>query len=215
MKTTLTTSLLLCSALGAFGQGTVDFSNGFLYRISTAVPGSLLPPTPVPTTPGLIEYGLFFGIGQSTSLTLLTSQFGVNSTSVAGLIASPADSRTALTLVPIPGTSPNEKDVWFRMAGWSASFGTDFVAAHNAFLAGNTIAWWGQSAIANITDGLGATIGPGAAIWTFSTNTSGTVMPAFILYNIPEPAALALFALSVSMVMGRRCFRASSARTLQ
>jgi hypothetical protein len=214
MKKTLAATLIACSALVAFGQGTVTFSNNSLYRISTAfgldyssnaVPGTL---APAPTSVAL-EYGLFYGIGESTSLTLLTSQFGVSSSTGDGLIASPADSQTPLTLVSIPGTSPGETDVWLQMAAWSASFGTDYIAAHNAFLAGitnfYTSTWWGQSKIANITAGLGATTGPGAAIWTFSSNTTGTVIPAFVLVQlIPEPTLLALVALSTTMVMARR-----------
>ena len=206
MKTILAATLIACSALAAFGQGTVSFSNGALYRISTGDPGivSSPPANPVPTSVTL-EYGLFYGIGESTSLTLLTSQFGVSSSTGDGLIASPADSQTPLTLVSIPGTSPGETDVWLQMAAWSASFGTDYIAAHNAFLAFDYRVWWGQSKIANITAGLGPTTGPGAAIWTFSTNTSGTAIPAFVLVQlIPEPTLLALVALSTTMVMARR-----------
>jgi hypothetical protein len=208
MKRTLTTSLFLCCALAAFGQGTVTFSNGTLHRLSTArtwdytngVPGVL---APFPTSLSL-EFGLFYGIGESTSLTLLTSQFGVSSSTGVGLIASPADSQTPLTLVSIPGTSPGETDVWLQVAGWSAAYGTDYIAARNAFLALNTSAWWGQSAIANITLGLGATLGPGAVIWTFSTNTSRTVIPAVLVATVPEPATLALVALATAMLVARQ-----------
>ena len=210
MKTILAATLIACSALAAFGQGTVIFSNGALYRISTGDPGivSSPPVNPVPTSVTL-EYGLFYGIGESTSLTLLTSQFGVSSSTGAGLIASPADSVSPLFLVPIPGTSPNETDVWLQVAAWSAVFGTNYIAAHYFFLAGNISAWWGQSAIANITLGLGATLGPGAAIWTSSTNTSGTAIPAFFvnLPLIPEPGPLALVGLSAAIVMVRTARR--------
>jgi hypothetical protein len=212
MKTILAATLIACSALAAFGQGTVVFSNGTLYRISTAggldytnaAPGTL---GPAPTS-FAFEYGLFYGIGQSTSLTFLTSQFGVSSTTGAGLIASPADSQTRLTLVSIPGTSPGETDVWLQMAAWSASFGTDYIAAHNQFLAFftnfYTSPWWGQSKIANITAGLGGTTGPGAVIWGAGSNTTGTVIPAFLILNfVPEPTVLALVALSAAIVMVR------------
>jgi hypothetical protein len=198
MKTALAITLILYSTVGAFAQGTVHFSNNALYLISEEV---LLDPQPATAS---LEYGLFYGIGESTSLTLLTAQFGVNSTTGAGLIASPADSRSALSLVGIPGTTPNETDVWLQMAGWSAIYGTDYVAAHNAFLAFNTSAWWGQSAIANISAGLGATLGPGAQIWTSASNTTGTLIPAFVVYvHTPEPTVLALVALSAAIVMVR------------
>jgi hypothetical protein len=214
MKKTLAATLIACSALAAFGQGTVVFSNNSLYRISTAfgldyssnaVPGTL---APAPTSVAL-EYGLFYGIGESTSLTLLTSQFGVSSTTGAGLIASPIDSQTLLNLVSIPGTSPGETDVWLQVAVWSSIYGTNYVAAHNAFLAGNYKFYWGQSAIATITAGLGRTSGPGAVIWTFSTNTTGTLIPAFVLLNyyVPEPTVLALVGLSAAIVMVRTARR--------
>jgi hypothetical protein len=209
MKTILAATLIACSALAAFGQGTVIFSNGTLYRISTGGSGIVSPangpPNPVPTAVAL-EYGLFYGIGESTSLTLLTSQFGVSSSTGAGLIASPADRVSPLNLIQIPGTSPGETDVWLQVAGWSAVFGTNYIAAHYSFLASIYTTYWGQSAIVNITAGLGGTLGPGAVIWTFSTSTSGTAIPAFFVNTpiIPEPGPLALVALSATMVTARR-----------
>jgi hypothetical protein len=97
-------------------------------------------------------------------------------------------------------------EVWLQMAAWSAAYGTDYVSAHNAF-ANGILTWWGQSAIANITLGLGPTLGPGAVIWTFSTNTSGTVIPAVLVATVPEPATLALVALATAMLVARRRFR--------
>ena len=117
MKTILAATLVACSALVACGQGTVAFSNGTLYRISGgALNYSNLPPSiePAPTSLSL-EYGLFYGIGESTSLTLLTSQFGVSSTTGNGLIANPADSVSPLTVVGIPGTTPGETDIWLQV----------------------------------------------------------------------------------------------------
>jgi hypothetical protein len=206
MKKTLAATLLSCSALVAFGQGTVAFSNPLLCRISTGQSPDLGTTAPVPTTPGFLEYGLFYGIGQSTSLTLLTAQFGVNSTSVAGLIASPADSKTPLTVVPIPGTNPNETDVWLQVKAWSAFYGTDWVAARAAwdvYGSGTSGVTYGESRVANITAGLGASVGPGAVIWGAASNTSGTVIPAFVLVPAPEPAGLALGALGGVLVGGR------------
>jgi hypothetical protein len=200
MKKALAITLMLCSTFGAFPQGTVRFSNGALSLISEV---ELVDPPPVSTT-RFLAYGLFYGIGESTSLTLLTSQLGVSSTTGAGLIASPADSVSALNLVGIPGTTPGETDVWLQMAGWSAIYGTDYVAAHNAYLAFNGNNWWGQSAIANITAGLGGTLGPGAPIWASASNTTGTLIPAFLEYGgIPEPAVLALVGLGAAIVMVR------------
>jgi hypothetical protein len=201
MKRTFVSTLLLCSTLAALGQGTVEFSNIALFRLSLYAGAGLANPVLVPADPGLFEYGLFYGIGESTSLTVLTSQFGVNSTSSAGLIANPADSASPMVTVPIPGTNPGETDVWVQVAGWSASYGTNYVAAHQAFLSLNTSAWWGQSGIANI-NALGPTGGPGVAIWTFSTGTNPHLLQAFTFEQlIPEPASLALVGLGAATLL--------------
>jgi hypothetical protein len=118
MQKTIVAILLLGSAVAAFVQGTVQFSNGAFNRVSYLAEAGVTT-APVPTTPGLISYGLFYGIGESTSLTLLTSQFGANSTVTAGVIASPVDNPTPLYVVAIPGTYGNEADVYLQMAGWS------------------------------------------------------------------------------------------------
>jgi hypothetical protein len=198
MKNFLASTALLCSSLAALGQGTVQFSNITLYKISTSLTGDLITPLPpnslVPTTGGFLEYGLFYGIGQSTSLTLLTSQFGVNSTTGAGLIANPSDSVSALNLVSIPGTTPNETDVWIQVQAWSGQYGTNYAAARAAFLSlsGPPYASWGQSDIVNV-NGLGATLGPGVAIWQASTGTNPHFIRAFsTLTPIPEPSLVAL-----------------------
>jgi hypothetical protein len=54
---------------------------------------------------------LFYGIGQSTSLTFDTAAYGVNSTSVAGIIANPLNDYGTLSAFPIPGTYYKEADV--------------------------------------------------------------------------------------------------------
>jgi len=205
MKRILVPTVLLCSALLALGQGTVQFSNPALYRISTdwVADGLGYLSAPVPTTPGLITYGLFYGLGQSTSLTLLTSQMGANSTVTAGVIASSTDSSTFLGTVPIPGTQSNESDVWVQFAGWSAAYGTNYVAAHMAFVSGGTAAYWGTSRIVNV-QALGPTSGPGVLIWTSSTGTNPQYLQAFTIFFIPEPSALALAGLAAFVLVARK-----------
>jgi hypothetical protein len=213
-KLFLTIGLVAAGSL-AQGQGTVSFSNLSLYRNSTAQTLSFGSPTYSPSnavpvsgtiaqspTSLSLEYGLFYGIGQNTSLALLTAQFGVNSSTGNGLIASPADSLTPLNLVGIPGTQPNETDVWLQVRAWSSTFGTDWVLARNSFEQGNKSTFYGDSKIANITLGLGAATGPGAAIWTFSSNTTGTVIPAFVIFNpVPEPTSFALAGLGAATLL--------------
>ena len=207
MKKLLLTIGLATAASLAFGQGTVQFSNGTLYRLSTAqTPDAGVTTTnkaQVPITAGLIEYGLFYGIGESTSLTLLTGQYGVNSTTGLGLIASPTDGHSALTLVGIPGTSGGETDVFAQMVAWAGQYGTDYATAKNHYLAGDTTSFWGQSAIVNLP-GLGATTGPGAIIWQSSTGTNPKLFNAFAILQpttVPEPATFALAGLGAAALM--------------
>jgi hypothetical protein len=131
MRKIFVTMLLLGSALGAFAQGTVYFSNNAFEKISSYISGGD-PWTVVPATPGLLNFGLFYGTGatQPANLDFLGSILGVNSTTTPGLIVN--TSGNPITSLWIPGTHPGETDVWIQIAGWSASFGTDWAAARVA-----------------------------------------------------------------------------------
>lgn len=189
MKKLIAALVLVAAGSLAYGQGTVQFSNGAFTKISTDITGSLAPTS---TVPGAWSFGLFYGIGQSTSLTLLTTQFGVNSTVTTGVIASPADGKTALTLVPLPGTSGNEADVWLQFAGWSGSFGTDWQGAKTGGYFGETPVTLGPA--------LGATAGPGAVIWQLASGTNPNNLKAFVI-TVPEPATMALTGLGVAAML--------------
>jgi hypothetical protein len=140
-------------------------------------------------------------------LTLLTSQYGVNSTLTAGVIANPADGQSLLTLVPIPGTSGNQANVYLQMAGWSGSFGTDWAAAQAAASAGIAGDYFGSTSVI-LGPALGATAGPGAVIWQFSTGTNPNNFKAFIMYGglVPEPSTMALagFGIASLLIFRRR-----------
>jgi hypothetical protein len=144
----------------------------------------------------LINYGLFYGVGasQPATLTFLGVE-GVNSTSIAGNIASPADG--SLSAVQIPGTQPNDADVWLQVMGWTASFGTDWGAAQAAAL-GTPGDYFGQTAIVNVA-GLGPPTGPGVSIWQTAAGTNPNKFPGggFVLYSSPEPSTITLFGLGV------------------
>ena len=130
--------LLICTAatlltVAAFAQGTVFFSNSGFEKISSGLLGSAPSTwTVVPTTAGLVNYGLFYGVGatQPSSLTFLGVE-GVNSTSTAGVIANPADGTSAVTVLAIPGATGGAANVWVQIAGWSASLGTDWAASQH------------------------------------------------------------------------------------
>ena len=187
MQKTFVTILLLGSAVATLAQGTVQFSNGALSRISL-YPGGGFPPS------AYINFGLFYGIGESTSLTFLSSQLGVNSTYSAGVIVNPADRKSPLNTVGIPGTTPNETDVWIQFKGWDSSFGTDWLAASiEASYLG-----YGVSQIRNIA-ALGQPTGPGVQIWQGATGTDPTRIPAFAI--VPEPSTFALVGLGAAALM--------------
>jgi hypothetical protein len=209
MRKTFVTMLIMGSVVAAFAQGTVYFSNGAFQKISSGSYGSPQSWTVVPTTPGLINYGLFYGIGasQPTTLTFLSSIVGVNSTSVAGVIGSPIAGTPPITILGIPGTFPGETDTWIRIAGWSASFGTDWAAAQAA--SWTTVGdYFGQTGIINVAPtagGLGSPVGPGAIIWQTATGTDPHKFAGgFTLFTVPEPSTLALFSLGVTAVLNFR-----------
>jgi hypothetical protein len=210
MRKIFVTMLLLGSALGTFAQGTVYFSNSAFQKISSGFLGVLPDPGPwnvVPAMPGLLNFGLFYGTGaqQPANLTFLGSVSGVNSATSAGLIVNTAGN--SITSLAIPGTHPGETDVWIQIAGWSASFGTDWAAAKAAAWGGSIGDYFGTSPVINVAPnagGLGPTIGPGAIIWQTAPGTDPTrIAGGFVVFTsfVPEPSATALFGLGVAAVL--------------
>jgi hypothetical protein len=143
-----------------------------------------------------MEYGLFWGAGatQPATLALLTTQFGVNSTTGAGLIASPADGKSALANVVLPATTyVGETDVWVQVGAWSAAYGTDWQAAKTAFDSGVAGVAFGLSVVRN-SYALGKEATFGVPIWQAATGTDPKLINAFVIpVNVPE---LGLFALA-------------------
>jgi hypothetical protein len=201
MKKLLITTAATLFTVAAFAQGSVYFSNTGLEKMSSGASGG--PYTAVSAVSATVDYGLFYGIGESTSLTFLSTQIGVNSTSTAGVIANPTDSKSALTSVDIPGTSPGETDVYVQMAGWSASFGSAGYQAAST----TPNAYFGASTIINVaptSGGLGPTTGPGAIIWQLSSGTATTEMRPFELMlvpSVPEPTSMALAGLGLATLL--------------
>lgn len=226
MKKLLITLALVGTVAVAYGQGYVNFQNGTLYKISTANAGTAgVQANPasgavMPTTAGSFDFGLFYGIGGTSSMALLDATsgnavfYGVNSTSAAGIIGSSADNKSGFS-VGIPGTTVGETDVWFAYAGWSASYGSGlsgYNAAKAAFQAGSTGVFFGESDMQNSkifanTLALGPSASP-INIWTYATGTNPKLVQAFILYDnvvIPEPTTLALAGLgAAAMLIFRR-----------
>jgi len=199
MKKILVTIAASLLCIAAFAQGTVNFDNT-IYKISSGVMGGTTFSAVPTTSSGLIQYGLFYGIGQSTSLTL-ASPLGVNSTSTTGVIASSTDSRTKMNVYALASAPANSTDVWVQIGGWSYSFGTNWEAAQTASLDGSGLFYFGTSAVVNI-NALGAPTGPGVAIFEGSAGTNPKLINAFRLYTtIPEPSAMVLAGLGAAALL--------------
>jgi hypothetical protein len=203
MKKLLITMAATLVAVAAFAQGTVTFNNGGLNKVSLGVTGSASSTwTVMPTTPGGYVFGLFYGNGgNSTALTFISSLMGVNSTATAGVIADPSDAVSAMNAFKIPGSLENATDTWIKMVGYTASFGTNYVAAQAAANAGT--AYFGSTPIINAL-ALGASTGPGAAIWQTAAGTDPQKFHAMTLFTttaVPEPSTMALFGLGAAAML--------------
>jgi uncharacterized membrane protein (DUF485 family) len=209
MKKLLISSAATLFTVAALAQGTVIFSNSALYKNSLGDLGSAASTwIAVPAVAGSINYGLFYGIGQSTSLTFLSSTLGVNSTLTPGVIASSADGTSSLNLVQIPGTSSlgGDANVWFQVKGWSASFGTDWAAAQVAAQTTHGD-YFGQTAIVNAQP-LGPQTGPPTPLWQSATGISPNKFAGgFAMFSFnggavtPEPSTMALAGLGMAAML--------------
>ena len=171
----------------AHGQGTVQFSNNAVFsQVQTINSSGLLVNAPVGFP---VVYGLFYGT--NANALALAPVLGAPSTTTAGVIWV----NGAFSLdYQLSGTQPNDRP-FVQVRGWSASFGSDWQAALNAYLVGAPGAYFGQTTILQI-DPLGANIGPGTVIWQSAAGTiPNRFTPLIVTLNIPEPATLVLFAM--------------------
>jgi hypothetical protein len=201
MKKLLVTTAATLMTVAVFAQGTVYFSNGAFNKISSGALGSASSTWALmPATAGALDFGLFYGTGTTQPATLsFAGVSGYNSTANAGVIANATGG--AITALPIPGTTPGEADVWIQIAGWTATFGTNWVAAKAAAQT-TTGDYWGQSPVVN-AGSLGPTTGPGAAIWQTATGTDpAKIAGGFAVFtNVPEPTTITLAGLGVAAML--------------
>jgi hypothetical protein len=183
-KTLLTLALVAMTAVASFAQGTIQFNNGTLTRV-TYKDASGVSLGNLPTAIGVV-YGVFVN-GSDTPVQPLGNNQGVN----AGII-------NASGLYPIPGTAENQV-VSLQVRGWSASFGNDWQAASRT--AG---ALFGETDVRNVTLGL-STAAP-AVIWQTATGTAtDKFKPLVLLTVVPEPSTIALAVLGLgSLLLFRR-----------
>ena len=199
MKKLIITTAATLVTVAAFAQGTVAFSNGAFNKISSGETGSASSTwSLVPTTAGLINYGLFYGLGQSTTLSLVPT-LGVNSTANAGVIANSGG--TTIGALAVPLSTVGESDVWIQIKGWSASYGTDWAAAQAGAAIGN--GYFGTTGAAINVGPLGPTTGPGMAFWATASVTNPSLHPGGITLftTVPEPGTMALAGLGVAAML--------------
>lgn len=181
MKKVLLTLALVAFSAAAFAQGTIGFANTALTKVKLVVPGTST--VDVPTTAGLINYGVFWGT-TAGSLTLVPT-LGANSTANPGIIGGNA----SLTFA-IPGAAATST-VYMQIKGWSASFGSDWQAAQ---VGGE---WFGETDVRQVT--LAPDLGPGTSIWQTASGTNpNKFMPLMLnqVVPIPEPSTFALAGLA-------------------
>jgi hypothetical protein len=183
-KLLLTVALVAVTATLSYAQGTVTFQNGTLNRATLIDPG--VSTIQVPTTAGLINYGLFWGT-TAGNLTLVPT-LGVNSTASAGIIS-------AANPFPIPGSTEGQS-VFLQVKGWSASFGSDWLAASTA-----PGAYFGQTRVVQTT--LAPTAGPGTVLWQSASGTAADrFFPLALTLNpVPEPTSFALAGLGAAALL--------------
>ncbi len=203
MKKLLFTLTLTAAIVSAYGQGSVAFSNGTLSRHSLDQGSGFVP---VPTTPGLLKYGLWYGVGSASAVNSNAAPWiiGVNSTTGAGLIASSADGKTALSNVSLgPETFPGESDIWVQVIAWDARYDDWQSAKTNPDPFG--VLFGTMTDVVNI-NGLGSPAISGTSIWQSYTGTNPKLLkPLQILRVTPEPTTGALAGLgAVALLVARR-----------
>jgi len=179
MKKLLLTLALAAAVTAAYAQGTVQFVNSALTRVTQQGIGN------VPTT-AAFNYGLFWGTSQTGPFTLV-QPLGTSSTATAGLIGGGAGAVYAVT------GSTEGQSVWLQVKGWDASFGNDWLAASTGGL------WFGQTDVRQVT--LGPTAGPGTVIWQTASGTNPNRFNPLVLLPVPEPSTLALAGLGAAALM--------------
>lgn len=178
MKKALLTLAVVGLTVASYAQGTVAFVNTATSAVKLVVPGTST--VSVPTTAGLINYGLFWGT--SSDNLALAPALGANSTSNAGIIAGNA------SLTYVINGAQELTTYWMQVKGWDASFGSDWQLASTK---GN---WFGQTDIRQVTTA--ANLGPGTAIWQSATGTNPNRFYALQLTPVPEPTTFALAGLA-------------------
>ena len=208
MKKVLLTLTLAATIASAYGQGSVAFSNGALYRHSIWQSGfpDAEAQVPVPTTPGLLKYGLWYGVGSAAAVDTSAAPWviGVNSTVYPGAIVSAVDGTTFLNNVSLgPETSVNESDIWMQIIGWSAQY-PDWQSARAAWLDRTPDVLFATTEVMNILP-LGNPLITGSSIWQGTTTSYPKRFYPLEFVPVPEPTTMVLAGLgAVALLVARR-----------
>ena len=100
----------------------------------------------------------------------------------------------------VPGSTVGQLDAWISIAGWSASYGSDWVAAKAGAASGS--GYFGQTIAINV-GALGPTTGPGIAFWSTAAQTSPNLQHGGIaLFSaVPEPGTMTLAGLGLASLL--------------
>jgi hypothetical protein len=190
-KTLLTLVLVAATAVATYAQGTVQFNNNSLTRV-TWVDNTGVNRGNVPVGTAVV-FGLFVN-GSDTPISTpgTTDRLGTMS-QTAGVFSAPAGG-----LYAIAGHAPNET-VQLQVRGWSASFGSDWQAASRT--AG---AFFGETDVRPVV--LGQETSAAAVIWQLASQTApDKFRPLVLLTVVPEPSTIALAVLGLgSLLLFRR-----------
>jgi hypothetical protein len=174
-KLLLTLTFAIATTVVTYAQGTIQFQNTALTRMTYAVKDTTAT-VQLPITKDVV-FGVFLGGSQTPILPL-----GINSKTSAGIIT------VALgTAYVIPGVDAGGS-ASLQVRGWSASFGNDWAAARAAFNANVAGTIFGETDVRSFT--LGPASGPGVVIWSGSDTTK--FRPMTLFEAVPEPSTIAL-----------------------
>jgi hypothetical protein len=193
-KTLLTLAFALLATVASNAQGTINFVNTTLSRVTwESAPGSGAFANVAVGAP--IVYGVFWGT-TADNMQLNTGPLGTASTANAGLIA-------AANPYVIVGTSDVGGETYFmKVGGWSSAFGRDFAAAKAAQSPSLTdLRYYGETGVRSITTGPGS--GPATVIWSGSNQLLFQPLKLNALPVVPEPSVIALGALGIGAFLLR------------
>jgi len=190
MKKLLIATLVSVAAYASYGQGTIVFQNPnvsasrlYTNNLTLGQRGT------VPTTAGLVYYGVFATLQSSApdaasasnlmTLATSTATIGVNSPTAAGVISAPSGALYGLNYA-------ENANVWLQVRAWDQRAGNAADSYKNAI--GVLGYLYGASAIQPFQ--LGTAAGPATVIWgTLAQNR----IPSFdIIVQVPEPSTIAL-----------------------